>query len=335
MDKINLNIWSRIFEHEYSKMSLDNFVLNTNVWRKFNTNELFTVREMEEWTENAYSKLNWLSGSNVLEIGCGNGLISKFYSGKCFDYIGIDPSESAIRKLSDYFKNKSHMNFNVSDALSFNPSNKKFDIIIINSVIQYYSGLSYFIESIRLAISWLSNTGVIFIGDVRSLPHSWCFERQSIPLKELNNSKLDSKFYANEKETLFHPNLFKILPNIFTDITQAIIDLKRGTLINELTRYRYDVFLFKANYIKHLPLNDSIYNDRIFINNRLVTTQQMNQMLNECNYEDGSKYLIEPFNGSKFIDFSLDHGLYCFNINQFEILEFNDSNLINLTNKNN
>ena len=335
MDNLNVKIWSRIFDHEYSKISQDDFVFNTNVWRKYGTNELFSIEEMEEWTENVYSKLNWLldGGIRVLEIGCGNGLISRFFSEKSIKYVGIDPSENAIRKLSNYFKNYQCMNFYVSDALSFDAENKKFDVIVINSVIQYYSNLNYLLESIRLAISWLSNTGVIFIGDVRSLPHSWCFERQSIFSKSMNNIKSDSKFYDNEKETLYHPNFFKILPNIFTDIKRSIIDLKRGSLINELTRYRYDVFLFKGDYPKYLPLNDKIYKNKIYINNRLITANELNQNLSENNYEDGTKYLIEQFDGTKFIDFSLDQGLHYFNINQCETLECKDLALIDLTNK--
>lgn len=333
MDKLNVNIWSRIFDLEYSKMRQDDFVFNTNVWRKFSTNEFFSVEEMKEWTENTYSKLNWLSGNKVLEIGCGNGLISKFFSGKSIEYIGIDTSESAIRKLGEYFEKSLNMNFYVSDANSFNPQIKKFDIIVINSVIQYYPGLDYLFESIRLAISWLSNTGIIFIGDVRSLPHSWFFERQKIFSKEVINSKSDSKFYAVEKETLYHPNLFKMLPNIFTDIKHSVIDLKRGSLINELSRYRYDVFLFKGDYTKNLPLNDLIYKDKIFINNRLLTVREMKRMLKENIFEDGTKYLIEPFDGSKFIDFSLDRGLCYFKINQFETLDLNESSFIDFTNK--
>ena len=336
MDKLNENIWARIFDHEYSKISQDDFVFNTNVWRKFSTNELFSPEEMKEWTANVYSKLNWLSSSGirVLEIGCGNGLISRFYSEKSIEYIGIDPSESAIIKLRNYFKNHQNMKFYKSDALSYNPENKNIDVIVINSVIQYYPGLSYFFESIRLAISWLSNTGVIFIGDVRSFPHSWCIERQSIASKGEINIQLNNKFYAKEKEMLFHPNLFKILPNIFTDIKRTIIDLKRGSLINELTRYRYDVFLFKADYIKYLPYNDPIYKDKLFINNRLINMDDMKYKLQVNNYEDGGKYLVEPFDGSKFIDYSLDHGLHFFNINQCENIKFNNSDLIYFTNRN-
>ena len=60
----------------------------------------------------------------------------------------------------------------------------------------------------------------------------------------------------------------------------------------------------------------------------------MKYKLRVNNYEDGGKYLVEPFDGSKFIDYSLDHGLHFFNINQCENIKFNNSDLIYFTNRN-
>jgi SAM-dependent methyltransferase len=336
MDKSNKNqnIWAKVFDIEYSKMPITSFTLNTDVWKKNEDKKPFSKEEMEEWLNNTYSKLDWILSPemNVLEIGCGNGLISKYLVSRCKNYTGIDPSKNAIDKLKSLYENVKTMQFYVGDALNFPIKNENYHLIIINSVIQYYPDIRYAVDSIRLALANLHQSGAIFIGDVRSLPHSWCYEKDICKSFPTNNIKHMNFLDQVEKELLFHSYFFKMLPNYLNGISSVYIDLKRGKLVNELSRYRYDVFIFKDKFNNLTTVNNDIFfNNKIFLNSRLISERNFPKQIFHNEIEIGKNLLSEKFDGSKFIDFAVEHGLYYITVNNFE--EVGAENIFNFSNK--
>jgi 2-polyprenyl-3-methyl-5-hydroxy-6-metoxy-1,4-benzoquinol methylase len=86
----------------------------------------------DENLEYAINYLNIKSG-NILEIGCGSGIDSRYLDSLGFNVYSIDISEFAIKEAK---KNKSSVFFEVGDINEFK-TDKKFDIIYDRACLIY------------------------------------------------------------------------------------------------------------------------------------------------------------------------------------------------------
>src|SRR5690606_13682812 len=126
---------------------------------------------------------------------------------------------------------------------------KKYDLIIINSVIQYFPGIDYLESVIKKASGLLTDGGKLFIGDVRNYGLLDLFA-MTVELEKSGDKISASEFLTSvqnrideEEELTIDPAYFSGLKNIFPDLTDVGILLKKGNYVNALTKYRYDVVL--------------------------------------------------------------------------------------------
>lgn len=126
-------------------------------------------------------------------------------------------------------------------------SDDSVDLVILNSVIQYFPHLDYFLEVLAQAVRVTRRGGYIFIGDVRSLPLLEAYQT-SVQLyrssRELKLSMLQQRIdqaIRNEKELLIDPRLFIELHQHWEKLGRVEMALKVGAYDNELSRFRYDV----------------------------------------------------------------------------------------------
>lgn len=101
--------------------------------------------------------LNIKRDDNVLEVGCGAGMIASLL--KC-KYTGIDFSESLIKKHRQILKNQVFL----AQANSLPFENKQFDISFSFSVFHYFPSKEYAIQTVEEMIRVTKNK--IFIGDI-------------------------------------------------------------------------------------------------------------------------------------------------------------------------
>ena len=71
----------------------------------------------------------------LLDIGCGNGLITSILSIMCKKTLGVDYSKSLIKKEREYFNNIENIDFVVSDIDDV--SLKNVDKVLVGAVLQY------------------------------------------------------------------------------------------------------------------------------------------------------------------------------------------------------
>ena len=203
------------------------------------TGENFTKEEMEELQDNVEAKLSSYikTSSSIMEIGIASGLTCMRLAPKCKEYIGIDISNITLmrtaKRLEKYGIN--HVSLIEADVFDVDMLNIcQQDIIIFNSVVQYFPGYNYFILTIRKILSCMKDTGVIYIGDVPDLEK---MDTQKEELKLLGMKE-------NNKKDLYYPREFfyelqAYIPEIMTvEITEKI-----GMIENELKKYRYDVVI--------------------------------------------------------------------------------------------
>jgi len=155
-----MNKWKDIFNNRL--IDLKN---NLNIKQPKTLEQLLIVSDMKITTEN-YNKsfyyLNTLKPKRVLEIGCGIGinLLNFYQTGS--DVCGVDYAEETIETCKFFMPNGQ---FVVSDALNYNFDNK-FDLILSNSVFQYFDNYEYSCKVIKKMLSHLDKNGICIISDL-------------------------------------------------------------------------------------------------------------------------------------------------------------------------
>jgi ubiquinone/menaquinone biosynthesis C-methylase UbiE len=210
--------------------------------------------EMQEWVSPVVERLRKLSADRVLEIGCGTGLLLFELAPQCSKYVGTDYSEVVLHNLEARLKNSS-IDPKVAELLHRPADNfdvfeeHSFDLVIIHSVVQYFPNMEYLKRVIDGAVKLVKNGGSIFIGDVQNFALLETFHTESI-LNRIKGSVLMEalrqkirKRVEIESELTIDPGFFVLLEEQMSRIENVNIQLRRGRIDNEPTKYHYDVML--------------------------------------------------------------------------------------------
>lgn len=203
------------------------------------TGERFTEDEMREWADNTEVKLSQYIGSdsNIMEIGIASGLTCMRVAPKCNQYVGVDISKITLMHTAERLRNYGISNVSLMEAEALEVDKLNIgeqDMVILNSVVQYFPGYNYFILVMEKIVTCMKEKGVIYIGDVPDLDK---MDEQKEELKTLGMGE-------NNKSDLYFPKeIFYELQAYIPMISAVEITDKTGTIENELNKYRYDVLL--------------------------------------------------------------------------------------------
>lgn len=216
-------------------------------WYSSFDGEPFTAEEMKQYADNTVEKLRpYLSkNKSVVEIGCASGLTMFRIAPFVGEYLGTDMAKVNLRRNAEYIKANSISNITLiqctADKIAENAGHLV-DIIIINSVCQYFPGMDYFEEVIGKCISVLKPGGVLYLGDL--------LDKNLLPvfLSELKAWKMQHQIElgnADDRadELWIARDYFDQVNSKFERIKDVIVSDKIGTIANELTKYRYDTII--------------------------------------------------------------------------------------------
>lgn len=248
--------WQRIHDELYAHYTRAEQLPDEDftVWISSYTREPLPRQEMRDWLDSIVGRIKALKPRRVLEIGCGTGLIVTRVAPVCEHYVGLDFSGVAIDQLRQRlarlpgdWSNVELLKKTADDLLDLPEGS--FDTVIINSVIQYFTGVDYLRTVLERAARLITDGGKIFVGDVR---HHGLLEsfHASVGLfqapESMSVADLRAQVERNckeEEELLVDPAFFHLLPAHIGRITGASVQLKRSPCHNELTCYRYDAVL--------------------------------------------------------------------------------------------
>ncbi|HEX2094090.1 MAG TPA: condensation domain-containing protein, partial [Longimicrobiaceae bacterium] len=245
--------WESLFGSTYGGEAADEDpTFNIVGWNSSYTGEPIPAEEMREWVEDAAGRLRALRPRRALEIGVGTGLLLFRLAPECDEYWGTDFSVEAIRYLERHVSWRELQGVRLLERAAANFSGIPqgyFDLVVINSVAQYFPGVEYLLRVLEGAVAVLAPGGTLWVGDVRSLPLLEAFHAsvelarapENLPVATLRERL--RRRVTREKELLLDPEFFRALPHRLPRITGVELRLKESRHANEMTRFRYDVLL--------------------------------------------------------------------------------------------
>jgi amino acid adenylation domain-containing protein len=250
-----VELWEQVFNDSYTQQTTptDDPTLNLAGWKDSYTGEPILRSAMQEWRDTTVDQILELAPKRVWEIGCGTGMLLFKVASHCQHYLGTDFASSGLQYIEQHLKQQSLQNkvtLKQSAANQFDGiESNVYDLVIINSVIQYFPSLDYLLSVIAGAIKTVSHQGKILIGDVRNLHLLAAFHTTTefyrapddLSIQDLRQ-KIQNRI-RTEEELLIDPDFFIALKQRFSRISHVQIELKRGYSHTEMSRFRYDVVL--------------------------------------------------------------------------------------------
>lgn len=248
-----LEQWRDLWQNAYTDERALDPAFNISGWNSSYTGEPIPAAEMREWIEATTERINALGAKRVLEIGSGTGLVAARVAPNCSRYVATDFSPASIAAIEHLKSGRDDLDAietrqMPADELS-RFSDEQFDLIIINSVAQYFPDQHYFLDILQTAGTLLASGGKLFLGDLRALPlldayHTSVQLHQadsSTPLSELSE-RIQLRI-EQEEELLIDTALFQNLTQVLPRLAHVSFDLKRGETRNEMTCFRFDATL--------------------------------------------------------------------------------------------
>ncbi|WP_075485034.1 bifunctional 2-polyprenyl-6-hydroxyphenol methylase/3-demethylubiquinol 3-O-methyltransferase UbiG [Candidatus Pelagibacter communis] len=165
-----------------NKKEIDKFSKMANEWwdpegkfkplHKFNPTRIKYIKENIINNFKLKNKLRPLSGIDILDIGCGGGLLSEPMSRLGANVTGIDASDKNIKiaKLHSK-KNKLKINYLCSSPEKLK-INKKFDVILNMEIVEHVEDVDFFLKSCS---KLLKKNGLMFVATINKTLKSYVF----------------------------------------------------------------------------------------------------------------------------------------------------------------
>jgi amino acid adenylation domain-containing protein len=245
--------WRQLYEATYGESASLTGDFNLAGWSSSYTGEAIPADEMRLWVDETVARIRELHPKRVLEIGCGSGLLLTRIAPHCASYIGLDFSASVIEQLNGYVRQRPdlaqvELHHGSAHELEF-LQDGSVDLVILNSVVQYFPGVSYFLKVLEQAVRVTDEGGHLFLGDVRNLALLEAFAA-SIQMHKapasMNGARLRQlvlQAVQKEEELVLNAEIFREFVRRLPRVGRANVALKTGAYDNELSRFRYDVTL--------------------------------------------------------------------------------------------
>jgi natural product biosynthesis luciferase-like monooxygenase protein len=265
-DKTTLDDWKKRWDEAYSQRTgaADASTrFNTSGWLNSYTGEPIPTDHMREWLDHTVQRILALSPKKVLEIGCGTGMILYACLPHLEHYTAVDLSPFALEtirsELNPTERNKVTLLNQAAHELDA-MADKSCDLVIINSVAQYFPNVEYFTQVLEQASRVLTDGGKIFLGDVRSLEEAHAFhtmvELEKAP-GQMQAALLGERIAertAMDTELLLASTFFQGLEQRIPRLHLVSMQVKQGHHSNEMRDFRSDVVLQAGAPLAALPV---------------------------------------------------------------------------------
>ena len=245
-------------ESDYNETTAGRGDFNVSGWISSYTQQAIPDADMKEWLEATVDRVLARPPGRVLEIGCGTGMILFRVAPEAHRYVGTDIAPGALAYVESQLADAGIDDGRVrlAEAAADDVAvlgDERFDLVIINSVAQYFPDLPY-LERVLVGV-WerLAPGGRIFLGDVRDLTTLEAFHLSVVRARRGEVIADDvAQRVENENELCVAPGWFAELAGRLPG-TVAVPEVKHGRAETEMNRFRYDVTLWRDAPVSTTP----------------------------------------------------------------------------------
>jgi amino acid adenylation domain-containing protein len=236
-------------------------------WRSSYTGLPIPEEEMREQVNQTVARILARKPRNILELGCGTGLLLFRLAPHSANYVGTDFFKPALEYVERQLTHSPlpitpRLVHCTADDLS-QIAGERFDAAILNSIIQHFPSVEYLHSVLQKVSTLVNDEGFIYLGDLRSYSllrqfHTsieWSHAAPDLPMKRLQ--WIISEKMADEQQATVDPECFTSAQ--LDRVTGIEVQLKRGHYHNELTRFRYDVVLEVGGQLRPTGSFDTFY----------------------------------------------------------------------------
>jgi amino acid adenylation domain-containing protein len=250
----HVSLWQNVYEETYRQTPApEDLTFNTSGWHSSYTGQPIPEAEMRDWLGHTVERILGLAPRDVLEIGCGTGMLLARVAPHCESYVGLDFSRTAldhIRSMQRQIPGLDRVTLYERGADELGDfAAGRFDTVVINSVVQHFPDVDYLLRVLGECVRLVKPGGHILIGDVVNLTLLETFHTSVEVYRAADRDTCAQvkqrirQHVAQERDLMLAPGFFLAMAQLQSGISHVEILPKRGRFHNQLTRFRYDAVL--------------------------------------------------------------------------------------------
>jgi amino acid adenylation domain-containing protein len=238
--------WRDVYDSRYAQDAQSR--ADAAVWTNSRTGEPYSEADIRAWADATVNRIAALAPRRVLEIGCGSGLLLSRIAPGTERYVGTDISGQALELLRGQAQTPTQVELRHLPAHGIAAlAPETFDLVILNSVVQYFPCEKYLQDVLSHALALLAPDGHLFVGDVRNLAllpafHRWVIDHKQPGLRgDALRHEID-RLCRRETELCLTPAFFSALAGRHALASVQVLP-RRGTADTEMNMFRFDAVL--------------------------------------------------------------------------------------------
>lgn len=223
-------------------------LFNIAGWKSSYTNHAIPAEQMRDWLDDFIDTVKRYQLDNVLEIGCGTGMVLFRLANLCASYVATDFSAQALAHIDRHLPDDTSVKLYHREAMDTSGfEQQQFDTIILNSVVQYFPDIDYLNQLIAKCLPLLKDGGRLIIGDIRNFALLRAFHA-GVQLAQSETQIRLNQWRSAVDRALLEEDELVISPSFFTNLSHARISriafrMQRPAHDNELSKFRYSAII--------------------------------------------------------------------------------------------
>ena len=239
-EMLNPEIWRFIADQAFDDIS-------GGGWKSIYTGEWISREVMDAYGDSIQKKLSpyFTKNTRVLEIGCASGISMFRLAPKCGFYMATDLSPGII----DWCAKEAELNQQHNIQLECLAAHQidqleqgNFDVVILNSVVELFSGHNYLRDVIEKVICKMAPKGILFLGTLWDQDRKRDFAQSLVDFKRQHGSSVHTKIDLTG-DLFISRRFVEDLTLDIDEIADVEFSQMAGDSLHELSAYSFDALL--------------------------------------------------------------------------------------------